>query len=151
MAPQSGWYGGIFILRHGLPSAIDNTESHLGKTLRLFSLLCFIFFYMLPVGNCDNCTVLKQHRDMSKEAFLLLACIHSCKGRWGLNMPIDILRGSRVSCSKLKVGSVLVSSKSNLSSWVIFWWHYFLALFIIFMMHFQYWLLAYYHCENVKI
>ncbi|XP_058787865.1 uncharacterized protein LOC131662172 [Vicia villosa] len=46
-------------------------------------------------GNCDNCTVLKQHRDMSKEAFLLMACIHSCKGRWGLNMPIDILRGSR--------------------------------------------------------
>ncbi|CAI8615658.1 unnamed protein product [Vicia faba] len=46
-------------------------------------------------GNCDNCTVLRQHRDMSKEAFLLLACIHSCKGRWGLNMSIDILRGSR--------------------------------------------------------
>ncbi|WJX37048.1 DNA helicase [Trifolium repens] len=46
-------------------------------------------------GNCDNCTVSKQERDLSREAFLLMACIHSCKGRWGLNMPIDILRGSR--------------------------------------------------------
>ncbi|CAJ2640559.1 unnamed protein product [Trifolium pratense] len=46
-------------------------------------------------GNCDNCTVSKQERDLSKEAFLLMACIHSCKGRWGLNMPVDILRGSR--------------------------------------------------------
>lgn len=33
---------------------------------------------------------------MSREAFLLLTCIQSCGGRWGLNMPIDILRGSRV-------------------------------------------------------
>ncbi|XLU30485.1 hypothetical protein S245_066551 [Arachis hypogaea] len=32
---------------------------------------------------------------MSREAFLLMACIHSCKGKWDLNMPIDILRGSR--------------------------------------------------------
>lgn len=46
-------------------------------------------------GNCDNCTVLKQQRDMSRESFLLMACIHSCNGKWGLNMPIDILRGSR--------------------------------------------------------
>ncbi|KAL9320181.1 hypothetical protein ACSQ67_012020 [Phaseolus vulgaris] len=47
-------------------------------------------------GNCDNCKVSKKERDMSREAFLLMACIHSCKGRWGLNMPIDVLRGSRV-------------------------------------------------------
>ncbi|KAF7816268.1 Werner syndrome ATP-dependent helicase isogeny [Senna tora] len=46
-------------------------------------------------GNCDNCTVSKKERNMSREAFLLLACIHTCKGKWGLNMPIDILRGSR--------------------------------------------------------
>ncbi|XP_020968059.1 uncharacterized protein LOC107617274 isoform X2 [Arachis ipaensis] len=46
-------------------------------------------------GNCDNCTVSKKERDMSREAFLLMACIHSCKGKWGLNMPVDILRGSR--------------------------------------------------------
>ncbi|XP_062081678.1 uncharacterized protein LOC133788273 isoform X2 [Humulus lupulus] len=46
-------------------------------------------------GNCDNCLRSKKERDMSREAFLLLACIRSCKGRWGLNMPVDILRGSR--------------------------------------------------------
>ncbi|KAK7290316.1 hypothetical protein RIF29_04638 [Crotalaria pallida] len=46
-------------------------------------------------GNCDNCTVSKKERDMSRETFLLMACIHSCHGKWGLNMPIDILRGSR--------------------------------------------------------
>ncbi|XP_048227320.1 probable ATP-dependent DNA helicase RecQ [Ricinus communis] len=46
-------------------------------------------------GNCDNCTVSKRERDLSKEAFLLLACIKSCRGNWGLNLPIDVLRGSR--------------------------------------------------------
>ncbi|XP_077236964.1 uncharacterized protein LOC143878578 isoform X2 [Tasmannia lanceolata] len=46
-------------------------------------------------GNCDNCTSSKKERDMSTEAFLLLTCIQSCGGRWGLNMPIDVLRGSR--------------------------------------------------------
>ncbi|KAJ8649290.1 hypothetical protein MRB53_002313 [Persea americana] len=46
-------------------------------------------------GSCDNCTNSKKERDMSREALLLLSCIQSCGGRWGLNMPIDILRGSR--------------------------------------------------------
>ncbi|KAF3454768.1 hypothetical protein FNV43_RR05216 [Rhamnella rubrinervis] len=46
-------------------------------------------------GNCDNCIISKRECDMSTEAFLLMSCIRSCKGRWGLNMPIDILRGSR--------------------------------------------------------
>ncbi|KAL0544651.1 hypothetical protein IC582_019769 [Cucumis melo] len=46
-------------------------------------------------GNCDNCIDSKKEHDMSKEAFLLLACIQSCRGKWGLNMPVDILRGSR--------------------------------------------------------
>ncbi|KAH7542864.1 hypothetical protein FEM48_Zijuj02G0120500 [Ziziphus jujuba var. spinosa] len=45
--------------------------------------------------NCDNCIISRRERDMSREAFLLMACIQSCKGRWGLNMPVDILRGSR--------------------------------------------------------
>ena len=39
---------------------------------------------------------MKNERDLSKEAFLLLSCIKSCGGRWGLNLPIDVLRGSRV-------------------------------------------------------
>ncbi|GJN33444.1 hypothetical protein PR202_gb22044 [Eleusine coracana subsp. coracana] len=47
-------------------------------------------------GNCDNCTSVKNERDLSKECFLLLSCIKSCGGRWGLNLPIDVLRGSRV-------------------------------------------------------
>jgi len=50
---------------------------------------------------------------MSREAFLLMACIHSCKGRWGLNMPIDVLRGSRVRFSILKLGSVFISVLEN--------------------------------------
>lgn len=37
---------------------------------------------------------------MSKEAYLLMACIHSCRGNWGLNLPIHVLRGSRVSFLK---------------------------------------------------
>ncbi|RAL42287.1 hypothetical protein DM860_012070 [Cuscuta australis] len=45
--------------------------------------------------NCDNCTSPKKENDMSREAFLLMACIQSCCGRWGLNLPVDVLRGSR--------------------------------------------------------
>lgn len=57
-----------------------------------------LFSYPTPLaGNCDNCIFSKKERDMSKEAFLLLACIQSCRSKWGLNMPVDILRGSRVS------------------------------------------------------
>ncbi|KAJ8751579.1 hypothetical protein K2173_016825 [Erythroxylum novogranatense] len=46
-------------------------------------------------GNCDNCLVSRIERDMSKEAFLLMSSIFSCGGNFGLNMPIDVLRGSR--------------------------------------------------------
>ncbi|KAL7113757.1 hypothetical protein ACP275_04G079200 [Erythranthe tilingii] len=46
-------------------------------------------------GTCDNCTNLKTESDMSREAFLLMACIQSCGGNWGLNLPVDVLRGSR--------------------------------------------------------
>ncbi|GLT80696.1 hypothetical protein SLA2020_521210 [Shorea laevis] len=46
-------------------------------------------------GNCDNCLTSRTERNMSREAFLLLACIKSCGGNWGLNMPVDVLRGSR--------------------------------------------------------
>lgn len=50
----------------------------------------------IDCGNCDNCKSTKTERDLSKESFLLLSCIKSCGGRWGLNMPVDVLRGSRV-------------------------------------------------------
>ncbi|KAL2470842.1 ATP-dependent DNA helicase Q-like 4A [Abeliophyllum distichum] len=46
-------------------------------------------------GTCDNCTNSKNESDMSREAFLLMACIKSCGGHWGLNLPVDVLRGSR--------------------------------------------------------
>ncbi|CAI9107204.1 OLC1v1006509C2 [Oldenlandia corymbosa var. corymbosa] len=46
-------------------------------------------------GNCDNCTSSKKENDMAREAFLLMGCMRSCRGKWGLNMPIDVLRGSR--------------------------------------------------------
>ncbi|KAL8531340.1 hypothetical protein ACS0TY_008097 [Phlomoides rotata] len=46
-------------------------------------------------GTCDNCTSTKKVSDMSREAFLLMACIQSCGGHWGLNLPVDVLRGSR--------------------------------------------------------
>ncbi|KAL3328179.1 hypothetical protein AABB24_035690 [Solanum stoloniferum] len=46
-------------------------------------------------GNCDICTSSMKEKDLSREAFLLMACIQSCGGRWGLNLPIGILRGSR--------------------------------------------------------
>ncbi|MQL82479.1 hypothetical protein Taro_014956 [Colocasia esculenta] len=46
-------------------------------------------------GNCDVCLGSQRERDLSRESFLLLGCIHSSGGRWGLNLPIDILRGSR--------------------------------------------------------
>lgn len=46
-------------------------------------------------GTCDNCTSSKKECDMSREAFLLMGCIQSCRGLWGLNLPVDVLRGSR--------------------------------------------------------
>ncbi|XP_073274069.1 uncharacterized protein [Primulina huaijiensis] len=46
-------------------------------------------------GTCDNCTSSKKECDMSREAFLLVGCIQSCMGHWGLNLPVDVLRGSR--------------------------------------------------------
>ncbi|XP_042388389.1 ATP-dependent DNA helicase RecQ-like isoform X2 [Zingiber officinale] len=46
-------------------------------------------------GNCDNCTKTKKERNLSRESFLLLSSIRSCGGRWGINMHVDILRGSR--------------------------------------------------------
>ena len=69
--------------------------------IKFSPLLIFLnmlqLIYIMLAGNCDNCTSTRRERDMSKEAYLLLACIHSCKGKWGLNLPIDVLRGSRVS------------------------------------------------------
>lgn len=47
-------------------------------------------------GNCDNCTKSQEikDRDMSEEVHLLLSSVNLCGGRFGINMPIDVLRGS---------------------------------------------------------
>ncbi|KAL2943318.1 ATP-dependent DNA helicase RecQ [Bienertia sinuspersici] len=61
------------------------------------------------IGNCDNCTTTRREQDMSKEAYLLMACVQSCRGNWGLNLPIDVLRGSRDEDS-LKNGLIIPST-----------------------------------------
>ncbi|XP_019071255.1 uncharacterized protein [Solanum lycopersicum] len=54
-------------------------------------------------GNCDICTSSMKEKDLAREAFLLMACIQSCGGRWGLNLPIGILRGSRAETRLYKI------------------------------------------------
>ncbi|KAL2642869.1 hypothetical protein R1flu_010456 [Riccia fluitans] len=47
-------------------------------------------------GNCDNCCRpdgLQLH-NMAEAAHLLLTTVKLCGGRWGMNMPVDVLRGS---------------------------------------------------------
>ncbi|KAI5082682.1 hypothetical protein GOP47_0002425 [Adiantum capillus-veneris] len=48
-------------------------------------------------GNCDNCTTSKsvEERDLSEETHLLLSSVDLCGGRFGINLPIEVLRGSR--------------------------------------------------------
>ncbi|KAG5512705.1 hypothetical protein RHGRI_038886 [Rhododendron griersonianum] len=59
-----------------------------------FTLHLFLF-EIFNLRTCDNCTTSRKESDMSREAFLLISSIRSCGGNWGLNMPIDVLRGSR--------------------------------------------------------
>lgn len=49
-------------------------------------------------GNCDNCVRPGglQYRNMSEEAHLLMTAIKACGGKFGLGIPIDVLRGSMV-------------------------------------------------------
>ena len=49
-------------------------------------------------GNCDNCVRPEgvQYRNFSEEAHLLMTAIKACGGRFGLGVPIDVLRGSMV-------------------------------------------------------
>lgn len=77
---------------------IDSFVIYIYIDMNVALLEFYLVVLSMPLaGNCDNCIVSKKERDMSKEAFLLLACIQSCRSKWGLNMPVDILRGSRVS------------------------------------------------------
>jgi ATP-dependent DNA helicase RecQ len=49
-------------------------------------------------GHCDNCLRegVVTHCNMSEEAHLLLTAVKSCGGKWGIGLPIDVLRGSTV-------------------------------------------------------
>lgn len=69
-------------------------------------------------GTCDNCTTSRKESDMSREAFLLISSIRSCGGNWGLNLPIDVLRGSRVSFVSI-ICILWNSSCACLGSWII--------------------------------
>ncbi|TVU31871.1 hypothetical protein EJB05_23575 [Eragrostis curvula] len=51
-------------------------------------------------GNCDNCNDVKKERDYGEEALMLMECICACGGKWGLNVPINVLRGSK--CRKVR-------------------------------------------------
>jgi superfamily II DNA helicase RecQ len=59
--------------------------------------------HIFCVGNCDNCiSGVKKQRDHSCETRLLLSCIRATGEHFGLNLPIDIIRGSYVSWVLLK-------------------------------------------------
>ena len=53
---------------------------------------------MAITGNCDNCVKPGgvQYRNFAEEAHLLMTAIKACGGKFGLVIPIDVLRGSMV-------------------------------------------------------
>lgn len=83
--------------------------------LKLLDIMSFFYSSLLNTlypGTCDNCTSSKKEIDMSREAFLLMACIQSCGGHWGLNLPVDVLRGSRVSfcADKIQIDKLMLQA-----------------------------------------
>ncbi|KAL6646868.1 hypothetical protein ACP70R_015562 [Stipagrostis hirtigluma subsp. patula] len=46
-------------------------------------------------GNCDICMRVTKTRDLTSESILLLTTIKLCGGRWGLNLPVEVIRGSK--------------------------------------------------------
>jgi ATP-dependent DNA helicase RecQ len=48
-------------------------------------------------GSCDNCCGgIKVEKDVASDALIMLLCIKEMEGRFGINLPIDVLRGSNV-------------------------------------------------------
>eukprot|EP00850_Spirogloea_muscicola_P014425 SM000103S09517 [mRNA] locus=s103:499035:503353:+ [translate_table: standard] len=46
-------------------------------------------------SNCDNCLREEPKQDFSADSHLLVSTIEELGGNWGLNLPIDVLRGSQ--------------------------------------------------------
>ncbi|KAL6634743.1 hypothetical protein ACP70R_027414 [Stipagrostis hirtigluma subsp. patula] len=46
-------------------------------------------------GNCDVCMRVTKIKDLTSESVLLLRTVKLCGGRWGLNLPIEVIRGSK--------------------------------------------------------
>ncbi len=46
-------------------------------------------------GNCGNCTDQSERKDVTIEAQMILSCIYRTNQRFGLNLIIQILRGSK--------------------------------------------------------
>lgn len=72
-------------------------------------------------GACDNCTNdAAELRDFAPEATLLLSAVDQTRGSFGLNMPIDVLRGSRAK-KVLERGfercQVFAQGKQNSNTW----------------------------------
>ncbi|TVU22827.1 hypothetical protein EJB05_32547, partial [Eragrostis curvula] len=75
---------------------------------------------VMDCGNCDNCTSLKIERDLGEESKLFLSCVKQCGGKWGLNIPIYVLRGSKsrkVISNNLNRLSVYNSGKNHPHKW----------------------------------
>ncbi|KAF3331881.1 mediator of RNA polymerase II transcription subunit 34-like isoform X1 [Carex littledalei] len=92
----------------------------LGTCRRNFLLEYFGEKSASACGNCDNCTGPKRERDLSRESFLLLSCIKLCGGNFGLNMPIDVLRGShgkRITKNNFDKLPMHGLGKDNSSNW----------------------------------
>lgn len=56
-----------------------------------------------------------QYRNMAEEAHLLLSAVKTCGGKFGLGVPIDVLRGSKVRFLLAIILSTSVSSHCVLS------------------------------------
>lgn len=46
-------------------------------------------------GNCSNCLTQYESKDVSYEALAILTCVQSLNSRYGLNVLLDTLRGSK--------------------------------------------------------
>lgn len=46
-------------------------------------------------GNCSNCLTRYESKDVSDEALTIIQCVQSLNGRYGMNVLLDTMRGSK--------------------------------------------------------